>query len=103
MEEKDEFGEVLRELEEKLLQKYLDPDWIVENVSLDEFYYWCRVPEMDLDRNDLTVFNGVLRKFEEKEYYEYCAVLKTAREELKSGLMVFNEYPLGHYIRAFSL
>ena len=66
--------------------EYVDPVFVVNINDLDSFKAWCRSPFFRIDDGGY-VYDFVIKRFEEKEMYELCAVLKEAKEEYLEGLI----------------
>jgi hypothetical protein len=72
------------------IEEITSPEYISEKYTLDEFYWWCRNPYLKLEGSS-KIFDFHLKRFEEAELYEYCAILKTAKEEFENGTIKFLE------------
>ena len=90
------------EEKERLLQIVEDFSGVEELVKYttpELFYYTCRLPIIKETAKDGSVYDFIIKLFEEKEYYEYCQVLLEAKKEFVEGTIVWNTDNIAYYER----
>ena len=69
----------------------VSPSYLVEHLSLDDFYRWCRSPYLEEESNS-EIFDFHIKEFEKGEYFEHCAILLEAKKEFEDGTIKLVPY-----------